>query len=80
MAQERQWWPGLAAAKLEGKQMYSRDTQEVGRLDMTCLHLEDEENGRGRHDSWFLIWMTVWVVVAILEKRNTGGGTGLAGR
>lgn len=32
MVQERQWWPGLAAAQLKGKQMYSRDIQEVGRL------------------------------------------------
>lgn len=41
------------------------------------MHLEDEGNDRVRHDFWFLAWMTVWVVAAILETRNTGGGAGL---
>ena len=58
----------------------SRDIWEVGRLCRTCLQLEDEGSGRVRHDSWFLAWVTVWVVVAVSEKRNTGGGTGLEGR
>lgn len=42
-----------------------------GRICRICLHLEDEGNDRVRHNFWFLAWMTVWVVVAILETRNT---------